>query len=366
MKKKYSSKKILFVYSLMIFVVAVISFAVTMYFSHSVKKAAKGDELKDVLTSGNVESDVPISRYYVMITSERELDFWQSVYVGAYEEGIKKGVCVEMMGDNLSEKYSETQMMEIAIASKVDGIIVYANESEEMRDLINRASDEGIPVVTVYGDNANSKRCSFVGVGSYNLGREYGKQIVKIARESELSKSTASTHMNDVLNVAVLVNSYSDNSNQNVVWSGIQNAVSTENNTGMQIKMNMVYVDNRNTFTTEESIRDIFRSDEAPDVIVCLNETDTNCVYQSLVDYNKVGKSVILGYYDSENILKGIARNAIFSTVSVDTKQMGAYCVDAIKEFEETGNTSQYMLADVALIDKYNVSYYLKDPEEEK
>ena len=29
-------------------------------------------------------------------------------------------------------------------------------------------------LVTLYGDNTHSARCSFVGVGSYNLGREYG------------------------------------------------------------------------------------------------------------------------------------------------------------------------------------------------
>ena len=43
---------------------------------------------------------------------------------------------------------------------------------------------------------------------------------------------------------------------------------------------------------------------------------------------------------------------------------MGVYCVDAIKEYEEYGNTSQYMLADVTLIDKSNVSDYLSENEE--
>lgn len=359
-KKRYSTRNIFFVYSLMILIVAVISFAVSMYFSRMIKAANQAGDSPSAIS----ESGVELNKYYVMITSDRELDFWQSVYKGAYEEGLKKGVSVELMGENLSEDYDEKDLMEIAIASKVDGIIVYADDSLEMRSLIDEAVYEGIPVVTVYGDNANSSRICYVGVGSYNLGREYGKQIVKIAREYELSNTTASTHMNDVIKVAALVNSYSDNSNQSLVLSGIQNAVSTENNTQIQIELTQVYVDNRNTFTTEESIRDIFRGEEAPDVIVCLNETDTNCVYQSLVDYNKVGKSYILGYYDSETILKGISRNVIYSTVSVDTQQMGVYCVDAIKEYEQNGNTSQYMPADVTLIDKNNVSEYLVETGE--
>ena len=359
-KRRISTKNIVMVYSAMNLNVADIFASVSLYFSRTIRNARHAGDTYNTYNS----ADANFNRYYVMISSDRELDFWQSVYEGAYAEGIKKGVCVEMMGENLSENYSDRELMEIAIASNVDGIIVYADESEEMRDLIDQAVDEGIPVVTVYSDNPNSKRACFVGVGSYSLGREYGKQIVKIARETELSHTTASTHMNDSIKVVALVNSYSDNSDQSLIWSGIQNAVSTENNTQTQIEMTQAYVDNRNTFTTEESIRDIFRSQETPDVIVCLNETDTNCVYQSLVDYNKVGKSAILGYYDSESILKGISRNVIYSTVSVDTNQMGAYCVNAIKEYEDNGNTSQYMLADVTLIDKDNVSEYLTESGE--
>ncbi|MCR5848497.1 MAG: substrate-binding domain-containing protein [Lachnospiraceae bacterium] len=365
-KRRFSTRNIVLVYTVMIFIVAVGSLAVSLYFSRILKAGhEKKDSYGDVYSSSAVnDGSINFDRYYVMITADRELDFWQSVYKGAFEEGIKKGICVEMMGENLSDDYSDTDLMEIAVASKADGIIIYADESAEMRELIEKAVNEGIPVVTVYGDSANSTRCCYVGVGSYNLGREYGKQVVKIARESELSNTTASTHMNDVVKVAVLVNSYSDNSNQNLVWSGIQNAVSTENNTQTQIELSMAYVDNRSTFTAEESIRDLFRSKETPDVIICLNETDTNCVYQTLIDYNKVGKSTILGYYDSETILKGISRNVIYSTISVDTYQMGVYCVDAIYEYEEKGNTSQYMLADVTLIDKNNVSDYLKEETE--
>ncbi|MBO4311058.1 MAG: substrate-binding domain-containing protein [Lachnospiraceae bacterium] len=364
-KKRYSTKKILLVYSAMIFIVVLISFAVSMYFSRSIKAAGKSGESHKSITGLDVDaSDADFNKYYVMITSDRELDFWKSVYKGAFEEGVKNGVYVEMMGENLSEDYDEKELMEIAIASNVDGIILYSEESEEMNLLINEAVREDIPVVTVYGDSANSARCCYVSVGSYSLGREYGKQIIKIAKESELSNTTASTHMNDVLKVVVLVNSYSANSSQNLVVSGIKNVISTEQDIQTNIDMELAYVDNRNTFTTEESIRDIFRSQETPDVIVCLNETDTNCVYQSLVDYNKVGKSLILGYYDSESILRGISRNVIHSTVSVDTHQMGVYCVDAIKEFEETGNISQLKLVDVTLIDKNNVKDYLKETEE--
>ena len=106
--------------------------------------------------------------------------------------------------------------------------------------------------------------------------------------------------------------------------------------------------------------------EELPDIIVCLNELNTTCVYQAVVDYNKVGQIAILGYFDSDTIINAIDRNVINATISIDTGQMGRFCVDALTEYYEFGNTSQYFTADVTLIDKSNVSGYLEGGDEDE
>lgn len=98
---------------------------------------------------------------------------------------------------------------------------------------------------------------------------------------------------------------------------------------------------------------------QLPDIIICLNELNTTCVYQAVVDYNKVGQVNILGYYDSETIINAIDRNVIYATISIDTMQMGRFCVDALTEYNTYGNTSQFFMADIALINKENVALYL-------
>ena len=299
------------------------------------------------------EDETRYQRYYALITEERKSSFWQSVYQGAYEAGVKENAYVEMLGSNLSTTYSREDLMRIAIDSGVDGIIVEADETKQMAELINEAVDAGIPVVTLYGDSTQSNRISFVGVGSYNLGREYGRQILQIAEEQE----------KDRVKVSVLVNSYTQNSSQNILCSGIQETVENANKSGTDIEITLVSVDNTNAFSVEESIRDIFMENELPDIIICLNELNTTCVYQAVVDYNKVN---ILGYYDSETIIKAIDRNVIYATVSVDTEQMGQFCIDALTEYYDYGNTSQYFTADIAFIDKDNVSRYLGGGEDEE
>ena len=272
-------------------------------------------------------------RYYVMITEDRKSDFWQSVYRGAFERGQEENVYVDLLGEHLSQEYTRAELMRIAMSGAVE---------------------RGIPVVTLYGDNTHSARCSFVGVGSYNLGREYGRQVLKLASVSE---STAP------MTVAVLVNAHALNSAQNIVCSGIQDALEQEKIRGPEIELSLITVDDTNTFSVEESIRDIFMNEKLPDIIICLNELSTTCVYQAVVDYNCVGEVAILGYYDTDTILKAIERNVVNATISIDTEQMGAFCVDALQEYYRFGYTSQYFTADVTIIDQNNVGEYLQAQE---
>lgn len=302
-----------------------------------------------------VEDVKSYDKYYVMITEDRKSSFWQSVYAGAYEAGLSENTYVDMLGDNLTSDYGREDLMNIAISSEVDGIIVAADESEQMSALIDEAAIKGIPVVTLVGDNTHSNRCSFVGVGGYNVGTEYGQQVLQIIKESEVKPKTM---------VSVLVNANALDSGQNIICSGIQDTLDRAKEEGKEIEMTLVSVDNTNAFSVEESIRDIFMEEDIPDIIICLNELNTTCVYQAVVDYNKVGEVSILGYYDSETIIKAIDRNVIYATVSIDTKQMGEFCVNALNEYHELGYTSQYFTADIELIKKANVHKYLEGGED--
>ena len=302
--------------------------------------------LKRFQSDGSAEN---YSGYYAMIVEDRKSDFWQAIYKSAYEAGLEQDIYVDLFGENLSQNYSRQELMEIAIFSEVDGIIVEADESPEMAKLINRAASAGIPVVTLYSDSASSARCSYVGAGNYDVGREYGRQVLQIGESRRKSQ--------DVL---VLMDANSGDSSQNIVWSGIQETILRENqNDAIEYSFSMLAIDDSTTFSVEESIRKIFLEEDVPDIIICLNELNTTCVYQTVVDYNKVGEVRILGNYTSDIILRGIYRNVIDATVTVDTAQMGQYCVDALVEYEEFGNTSDYFAADITLIDANNISVYM-------
>ena len=130
--------------------------------------------------------------------------------------------------------------------------------------------------------------------------------------------------------------------------------------------MRAAAVENKGAFDAEESIRDIFMEEQLPDVIICLDEISTSCVYQAVVDYNKVGEIDIIGYYDSESILRAIERNVVRSTISIDTEEMGQYCVTALDEYRKNGYVSEYFSVGTNLITMQNVKEYLGGGDSEE
>lgn len=316
-------------------------------------------------------------KYYMLITENGNLSVWESVYQGICSQAEENGVYVDWLTNDHFREYSVEEKMRIAIASEVDGIIVTADTDETLMNLINEATDKGIPVVTLYGDSPYSNRCSFVGVGSYNLGKEYGRQALQVIDGMIHDAKSGDSYANRYagadfekigtaerpVRVAALVNAYAKDLDQNILCAGIQETLDYQKQENTVIDFSLLPVDDTNDFSVEESIRDIFMDKDIPDIIICLNERNTTCVYQTVVDYNKVGRVNILGYNDSDNIIRGIDRDVIFATIAIDAEQMGRYCVDALQEYYELGYTSQYFTADIALISKDNVSQYLREGE---
>lgn len=293
-------------------------------------------------------------KYYVLITSDSESLFWKSVSAAAKEAAKEKGAYLDFWGNMNSKEYTQEQLMRIAIESAVDGIIVEDNNSSKMKDLIDEAVKKKIPVVTAVNDCSSSKRKSFIGINSYALGHEYGNQVVKLA--NQLNKSS--------IHVVLLMGEGEEEQGQNLVYRGIQEVIDQSSFSQRDITVKQQLIENHSAFAAEESIRDLCKSKETADIIICMDELFTTCAYQAVVDYNMVGKINILGYYQSDTILNAIKKQVIYSTISVDTKQMGQSCIHAMTEYETTGYVSEYLATDTILINENNVSGYLRGTNE--
>lgn len=298
------------------------------------------------------ESYEQFERHYVFITDSYEDNFWNKVYQEARIYAEERKIYLEWGGSGLATDYSKAELMRIAISSHVDGIIVEGDGSIEIQKMINEAVDKGIPVVTMMTDSYDSKRQSFVGIGNHNLGREYGRQIIRIA-----NKNTQ-----DVL---ILMDTAIDDSGKNLVYNGIKDTLDNEGN-HLNLELRTLAISEDSAFSEEEAIREIFlNKDELPEIIVCLNEKNTISAYQAAIDHNMVGKVAILGYSDADSILSAISRKVITATVAADAEQIGEYCVKALEEYIETEHVNDFFTMDVHAITSNNVEGYLEDTMEQ-
>lgn len=274
------------------------------------------------------------SKHFALILEDADSPFSESIYEGGKAQGEKQNIYIENFGKNLPFSYTVEERLEMAISSGVDGIIIEGNSNEDMGELINHAIELEIPVVTIIDDVPISNRICFVGVNRFQLGKNYGNQILKAAD-------------GDTKRVIVLLDTNANDKSSDIIFTGIKDVLKSSNIEVVGTTMNR-----KSAFSSEETIHDIIMDEEnEPDIIVCLNSADTISAYQTIVDYNKVGRINIIGYYNSEIIQSAINKNIIHSSIAIDTKQMGEYSVKSLNEYLTSKFVSEYMSVDMDIVE---------------
>ena len=323
-------------------------FGVTIYTIGAFRKIAQEISSREEMATDTYSS------YYALISENDDSLLWDSIYEGARKEGVENwDACVEFFGDRLVSECTVEDRMQMAIDAGVDGITLNGDGSAELDELVREARKNGIPVVTVLNDSAEDIRQCFVGVNNYNLGREYADRIWSLVWELQSS-----------CQVQVLLNSRNEDPGKNTLLLGLRERLEKkmeQQDWEPQIQISATAVDGNDAFQTEEIIRQIMvDAGSQPRILVCLSEADTRRAYQAAVDYNRVGDVRILGYYESRQVLEGIEKNIIDSTITVDGEQVGRLCVQALGEYRDTGYVNGYLPVDTCLIDRENVEEYLE------
>jgi ribose transport system substrate-binding protein len=117
----------------------------------------------------------------VLITQELETPFWDKVGSGALEEARKDGASIEVWGSYGKNQEDFLKKIEIAIDSKVDGIIVQGLDTAEFKNLTKiKAAFYGIPIITVANDvpMVDSLRRTYVGSDQYLAGQMIAHQLI--------------------------------------------------------------------------------------------------------------------------------------------------------------------------------------------
>ena len=262
--------------------------------------------------------------HYAFIVDNPEDEYWQQVYEAAKEEGKKQNIYLEQIFENVSQTYETKEYMDIAIAEKVDGILLQSS-SKSVGPEMNAAMEAGIPVVTMLHDNYSGRRCAFVGVNDSSLGDSY----------AELIQENISKKKKDVL---LLMEKNGDLGDNNLVLQTIRQKVQ-----GAKIRVQLL--EGEDEFATEKAVRDcILDEKQCPDVLVSLSLGGTAYAYQAVVDYSKVGTVKIIGAYENDEIRRGLGKKVIAASVAIDSEAIGKTAIQALQEYKKNGIVNEYQM----------------------
>lgn len=295
---------------------------------------------------GDQSTKKKYEHHYVIIPDDTDSVLWQDIYQSAKDAANEQDAYVELFGNWAVADYDPLSYINIAIAAKVDGIILKPDGTAKMRAAINAAEEAGIPVITVLDDDTSSARKSFVGINSYQMGTTYGRQVLTCVNDS-------------TENIAVLLN-YGDGGKDLIfkeLKATVLEGLSEEQRS--RVTIHPLTITSSSTFDTEEVIRELISDEETrPDILVCMNETDSERAYHAMVDYNQVGSIDIIGYYQSETILNAIEKGTVPMAVTLNTQQIGQRSIDALEEYYSMGYASNYYSVDLNIITSQNVNLF--------
>lgn len=300
------------------------------------------------------QADATITEYekeFVLIADGKESQFWQSVYESGLKAAKEDGAYLEWMEQ--SGNYSMVDYIKIAMHSKVDGILICPDGTEEVEEQLTAAVEAGIPIVTLVDDASDTGRISCVGLNAYQTGQLFAKEIL-----SEITEDTQK--------ITILVDENSSSSKESI-FGQIKSNINSQLGEDSTVVIENYPVSEGNSFDAEEEVRNIFLdSDSLPDILVCLSDTDSQAACQAVVDHNQVGNVKIYGYYISDTVLDAIEKGIVEASVTPDTARLGSDAIHTINEYISAGYVSEYTSINLNVVTKNNVVNYLEAEDNEE
>ncbi|WP_422448767.1 substrate-binding domain-containing protein [Thermoanaerobacterium sp. DL9XJH110] len=120
---------------------------------------------------------------YVMVTFISGIEYWKGAFKGMEAAAKNLGVSAQYTGANEYDINQEVTVLEQVIAQKPDGILLTCINPNALVAPINKAIEQGIPLVTFDADAPTSERYSFLATSNYQAGVTAARYLAKLVGE---------------------------------------------------------------------------------------------------------------------------------------------------------------------------------------
>ncbi|WP_246050102.1 substrate-binding domain-containing protein [Aquibacillus sediminis] len=145
-----------------------ISFGLMLYYG------VKTFQVDEVSTAGQASYDVHIA----LIMEEEGNEYWHFIEQGAKQQARHYSLYLDDIGPKKSDPEEKLLMIDRMIRANVDGIITQGIQGSRFKELVSKAVENGVPIVTIDTDVPSSERASYVGTDNYQAGVLAGETLI--------------------------------------------------------------------------------------------------------------------------------------------------------------------------------------------
>lgn len=238
-------------------------------------------------------------------------------------EGIRGGArdadaVVQVFRYSGSSSAEAERLYDLALRSKVDGLIMYTPRSDLVVGRAEDAARHGVALVPVGTDPPIGGASAFIGSSSLLQGREVGHLLCKnLGGQARIGIILPSTGAGDP--------------KDEPIYRGIVSTV--EAYRGASI---VAVVRSRpGVLSGEEAVAAMLHQDPFINALFCPSARDTVGAAQVVIDLNKVGQIVVVGSDETPEILRYIEKGVVAAIIVRDTKKMGAEAMSMFSRLKE-------------------------------
>ncbi len=296
-----------------------------------------------------VFSDDPQYHFSLILDSEDDV-YWQDFKEGAFKAGEVYNTAIEYNPvTNWDSNGQTVEYINIASESKVDGIIVAAENTGEFMDAIRRATNKGINIVVGVVESVNSNRLAYVGTNFY----EYGVQAAKLVKEA----GGDDKHVN----LAVILSSRNNEEDDKLSTTQndvMLNGLNSELESEAQISLVSTMYRSSDLLGAEDLTKAILTQHPDIDVIFCTNAKDTVAAARVIVERNLVGQVVIVGTDVTDEIINFVKKGIVFGVLDRNGYEAGYNSVQALYNSVGSSFQTSYIDANVDVYTLVNIDTY--------
>ncbi|MFD2670769.1 sugar ABC transporter substrate-binding protein [Marinicrinis sediminis] len=248
------------------------------------------------------------------ISDELGTDFWKRIQHGVQEEVDPAIAEVAFWGGYRKNAAEFLKQMDMAIAAKVDGMIVYGKETEAFDEIINKALMHGIPVMTIAADSDSKLRKTYIGSNHYAAGKEMGAYMLRTVNprtkvaviRTELDETAEQQHL---IGLKIAFSEYPE---LRVIDSSEQQAKNS---------------------SIEEAVKQVLN--EHPDcrVFIAMEDNTAQEIAKELQRRFDLRSFSIYAFEDSQETLRLMEHGVVKATIRHEPEQMGKTSLAAMLQW---------------------------------